>query len=201
MYTTYGDHKSAVVERFNRTIKAQIWEHFFAENTREWLEILPQLVEKYNRTTHSTTRLTPRQARKPVFLQYLLDRQQTRLDKSQATAKEPKLQVGDKVRLSRIKGTFEKGYHTNWTRELYIVAEVLKRKGPQRYKVMTWKHEVLPGSFYEEELQKTKTGDIQLVEKVVEERMNKRTKKKEYLVKWLGWGSDHNEWVSEDKLI
>ena len=30
-YSTYGDHKSAVIERFNRTLKEKMWKRFTAE--------------------------------------------------------------------------------------------------------------------------------------------------------------------------
>ena len=36
----------------------------------------------------------------------------------------PKFKVGDKVRISRIKGLFEKGYLPNWSEALYTVDKV-----------------------------------------------------------------------------
>ena len=33
-YSTHGEHKSAVIERFNRTLKENMWKRFTAENTR-----------------------------------------------------------------------------------------------------------------------------------------------------------------------
>src|ERR1035438_8952062 len=32
-YSTQGEHKSAVVERFNRTLKTNMWKRFTTENT------------------------------------------------------------------------------------------------------------------------------------------------------------------------
>ena len=47
-YSTYGEHKSAVVERFNRTLKTNMWKRFTAENTRNWINMLDKLINDYN---------------------------------------------------------------------------------------------------------------------------------------------------------
>ena len=38
-----------------------------------------------------------------------------------------KFKVGDKVRISKKKGTFEKGYLPNWTEEVFSIAQRLRR--------------------------------------------------------------------------
>ena len=42
-YSTHGEHKSAVVERFNRTLKTNMWRRFTAINTRNWIDMLDKL--------------------------------------------------------------------------------------------------------------------------------------------------------------
>ena len=64
-YSTYGEHKSCVVERFNKTLKTNMWKRFTAENTRNWISILDKLMNKYNNTVHSTIKMTPVEASKP----------------------------------------------------------------------------------------------------------------------------------------
>jgi transposase InsO family protein len=39
-YSTHGEHKSAVVERFNRTLKTSMWKRFTAEKAKNWIEML-----------------------------------------------------------------------------------------------------------------------------------------------------------------
>ena len=41
MYSSYGDHKSAMVERFNRTLKQNMWRQFTVTNNRKWVDMLP----------------------------------------------------------------------------------------------------------------------------------------------------------------
>ncbi|XP_033122108.1 uncharacterized protein LOC117121113, partial [Anneissia japonica] len=105
-----------------------------------------------------------------------------------------KFELGDKVRISKNKLTFEKGYIPNWTEEIFIVHK--RRKTPlPTYKLRDWNDEEIQGSFYEAELQKvTKSDDdIFKIEKVIRKR--KRGGKTEFFVKWLGYPAKFNSWV------
>ena len=44
MYSTFGESKSVIVERFNRTLKTKMWYFFTKENTRRWIDELPALL-------------------------------------------------------------------------------------------------------------------------------------------------------------
>lgn len=48
MYSTFGESKSVIVERWNRTLKTWMWRRFTEENTRRWVSMLPSLVHRYN---------------------------------------------------------------------------------------------------------------------------------------------------------
>ena len=69
--------------------------------------------------------------------------------------KKPKFTVGQKVRISRIKGLFEKGYLPNWSEAIYIINKV-KNTCPVTYILEDTKGDIIEGSFYEQELLKTK---------------------------------------------
>jgi hypothetical protein len=62
-----------------------------------------------------------------------------------------KFQVGDRVCISRLKGTFEKGYMPNWSTELFTVADRRDREPPV-YKIRDDRGEVIESVFYEPEL-------------------------------------------------
>jgi hypothetical protein len=79
---------------------------------------------------------------------------------------------------------------------VYTVDEVLNTN-PVTYKLKEYDGEVLEGSFYNEELQKTKIPELYLVEKILKTRKNKQGKK-EYLIKWLGWDTKFNSWIGEN---
>ena len=63
-YSTHGEHKSAIAKRFNRTLKERMWRRFTADNTRNWIDILYDLVSKYNNGYHNTIRMKPVDASK-----------------------------------------------------------------------------------------------------------------------------------------
>ena len=59
----------------------------------------------------------------------------------------PKFKVGDKVRITRKKGVFEKGYTARWTEEVFTVSEV-SYTDPITYKIVDYNNEEIKGSFY-----------------------------------------------------
>ena len=48
--------------------------------------------------------------------------------------KAPKFEVNDRVRTTKYKNTFSKGYTKNWPREIFIIDSVLKTN-PWTYKI------------------------------------------------------------------
>jgi hypothetical protein len=181
-YSTHGEHKSAVVERFNRTLKTIMWKRFTAENTRNWIDMLDKLLFQYNNKKHSTIKMTPTEA-----------------SQMHDPEKQYKFSVGDHVRISRIKGTFEKGYLPNWSEALYTVHEV-KRTDPITYIIKDMNGEIITGGFYTEELQKS-NQEVFRIEKVI--RKKKINGVEHGLVKWLGYNKKFNEWkpMSEVKKL
>ena len=187
MYSTFGEHKSAVVERFNRTIKEKMWVRFTAENTRNWINMIDDLMAKYNNTKHSTIKMTPTEASKKENEAYIINSRKHRNIENNKS----KFKVGDRVRISRIKGEFEKGYLPNWSEAVYKIAKV-KYTSPVTYIVKDPSGEILEGGFYKEELQKT-TQNVYRIEKVLE---IKKIKGVEHaLVKWSGYSEKHNSWI------
>jgi hypothetical protein len=188
-YSTYSEHKPTVVERFNRTLKEMMWKRFTAENTRDWINMLDALLHKYNNKLHSTIGMTPVKAS--------LKENETKVLQNTIAKTRPipiskaHLTIGDKVRISRVKGIFEKGYLPNWSEELYLVDKVQKTI-PITYKLKTLLGEEIEGSFYERELQKSKQ-EVYRVEKVI--RKKKINGIDHALVKWSGYNEKHNEWI------
>ena len=145
MYSTYSEHKSVVVERFNRTLKEMMYKRFTAENTRNWIDMLDKLMKEYNNRVHSTIGMTPVKAsQKDNYMEAL----QNTLDKTRSIPiTKPKFKIGDKVRISIMKAIFEKGYLPNWSEELYIIYRVQKTI-PPTYKLKDLLGEEIEGSFF-----------------------------------------------------
>ena len=98
--------------------------------------------------------------------------------------KEPKFKVGDHVRISKYKNIFAKGYTQNWSEEVFV-ASTIKDTVPWTYAISDLNGELITGSFYEKELQKTSQEKIR-IEKVIKGKGNKLH------VKWKGYDSSLN---------
>ena len=186
LYSTENEEKSSVVERWIRTMKEKMWKYFTANSTNVYLNQLSDLVKEYNNTRHSSIKMTPTNASKKenkltvwrnLYLEHLEIRDIN-----------PKFSVGDKVRISKKKKTFKKGYTTRWTEEIFTIVEV-KHTSPA-----TYNGEEIRGTFYEPELQKT-SQELFRIEKVI-----KRGKKKS-LVKWKGYSDGFNSWVDNKDIV
>ena len=193
--STFGPHKSAVIERFNRTLKEMMWKRFTAENTRNWIDMLDRLLYEYNNRVHTATKMTPVEASKKENEENVNNYSRySSLGKLKIIFK-----VGDKVRVNRYKGIFEKGYLPNWSQEVFMVAEIKNTK-PVTYIIKDSKAEVVQGCFYNEELQKTTQADQDLyrIEKVI--RKKKINGIEHALVKWMGYNEKDNSWIPVNEL-
>ena len=68
--------------------------------------------------------------------------------------KDSKFKVGDRVRISRYKNIFAKGYAPNWSSEIFIVDKI-NVAVPDTYNLKDLNDEEIIGSFYDKELQKS----------------------------------------------
>ena len=181
------DIKAAVVERFNRTLKNKMWRYFTYAKTQKYIDVLDEMIESYNNTYHRSIGMAPNQVTQ--------DNMQTVTERLYPVKRKPicKFDVGDKVRMSKGKHVFKRGYMQGWTDEIFTVRERYPTD-PATYGVTDYDGEDIKGAFYEQELQKVvKEDEVYDVEEIIKTR--KRGGKVEYLVKWKGYPSKFNSWV------
>ena len=144
MYSTYNEGKSVVAERFIRTLKNKLYKHMTAAGKNVYYDVLDDVVNKYNNTKHSTIKMKPIDVKnnKRVYI-------------DEHNEKDSKFKVGDRVRISRYKNIFTKGYAPNWSSEIFIVNKI-NDIVPYTYNLKDLNDEEIIGSFYDKELQKTK---------------------------------------------
>ena len=172
-------------------MKEKMWKYFSAKSTNNFINKLQDLVKEYNNTRHSSIKMTPVKASKiENELRVWRNLYPKHLEIYDI---KPKFSVGDKVRISKKKKPFKKGYTTRWTEEIFTIVEV-KRTSPVTYKIADLNGEEITGTFYEPELQKT-SQELFKIEKVI-----KRGKKKS-LVKWKGYSDDFNSWVNNKDIV
>ena len=192
-FSVKSQFKAAMVERFNRTIKTKMWRFFTHNNTRRWLEILPQLIEGYNKSYHRSIHTKPNKVNEDTEMEmWLLNEPSI----GQIGRRLP-VKVGDHVRISKSKNVFEKGYLPSWTEEVFTVSRILNTKPPQ-VKIKYYNGDEIIGSYYMEEVQKVHKPEDYRIEKILKTR--KVNNRKQYFVKWVGYPDNFNEWVGEEQV-
>ena len=136
MYST-----SVVAERFIRTLKNNIFKHLTAISKNVYIDVLNDIVNKYNNMVHRTIKMKYIDVIGDSYVEYNED----------SNKKHPKFKAGDHVRISKYKNIFAKGYVRNWSEEVFIVNEI-KNTVPWTYTISDLNREKVIVTFYEKEL-------------------------------------------------
>ena len=144
MYSTFNEGKSVVAERFIRTLKNKLYKHMTATGKNVYYDVLDDIVNEYNDTKHCTIKM------KPIDFG---DNKRVYIDEHHE--KDSRFNVGDRVRISKFKNIFAKGYTPNWSTEIFTVNKI-KDTVPYTYNLKDLNGEEIIGRFYDRELQKTK---------------------------------------------
>ena len=110
--------------------------------------------------------MTPKEARKARS-----KKNENKVWRNVAPNLAPNFSIGDNVRITKEKKTFDKGCTQRWTEEVFKISKI-QLTIPVTYKITDNDGEDIHGSFYEHELQKTKL-DIVRIEKIIEQQGNK----------------------------
>ena len=122
-----GNHRQlGIVDRFIETIKNNIYKYFKYYNTTNWIDALPQILEVYNATPHSSLGgIKPENA----HLHYnALDILQHNLDETneniEIADKVSKFKVGDKVR-KKVKITIKnRSFNPSYSSEIFTIEKI-----------------------------------------------------------------------------
>ena len=77
----------------------------------------------------------------------------------------PKFSIGDSVRITKKKKTFDKGYTQRWTEEVFKISKI-HLTIPVTYKITDYNGEEIQDWFYKQELESTAQGTFR-IEKVL----------------------------------
>ena len=104
------------------------------------------------------------------------------------------------MRISKLRGVFDKKYEQGYSDELFTVTECLPRI-PLVYKLKDYDGEFIEGSFYEKELQKVQLGKDKVfhVEEILDQKREKD--QKWVLVRWKNCPQKFNSWVLEQDVV
>ena len=131
--------------------------------------MLEDIVNKYSNTVHITIKTKPIDVTDDYYAEY----------NKNSNKKDPKLKVGDNLRISKYKNIFAKGYNPDWSEEAFVINKI-KNTAPWTYVISDLNGEEITGSFYEKELQKTNQKEFR-IEKVLKRKGDK------LYIKWKGY--------------
>ena len=191
-FTSNNDTKAAIVERFNRTLQTRLYRYFTSSNSQRYIDVLASIVRAYNHTRHSTTGIAP--VNVTVFNGEDVWRKMYQFTSDKKM--KPMYKKGDLVRISKSKGTFEKGYKSNWRSEIFVVKKVLPTRYPE-YKLQDLSGEDILGKFLPFELQRVQINR-HTVHRIVKKRG--RGDNAELLVEWKGYPNTLKTWIPKNDL-
>jgi len=155
MYHTENEEKSAIVERFNRTVSEKLKVQFEMLGSFRWIDVIQKLMREYNyEYVHRTIGMTPSEVNSDNEAEVL---QLYRKYENKVPYKKAKFKIGDRVRITVKKESYANKYRHNWTTEIFTISKVLSTR-PVTYRITDSSGEEIQGSFYEKELQKTCVG-------------------------------------------
>ena len=194
LFTTNSERKASVVERLNRTMKSIMFKYFTKKNTRKYIDVLQDLVDRYNNSYHRSIKMCPSDVNKANESQVWMNLYSKVASKSY----EKRLDIGDVVRISIERLPFQKRYQEIWTEEVFIVTHYVYGN-PTVYKISDQAGEEIKGTFYYEELQKVVEPDAYRIERIIRKKKTANGKFI-YYVKWKGYSDKFNSYVSAEDL-
>ena len=111
LYSAENEEKPCANERFNWTIKEQIFKYFSANNTRKFVDVLDLLVYQNN----NAIEMTPKEA----SCKENENKVWRNLSRMGGKTLTPKFSIGGNFRITKKKKTFDKGYTQRRTEKYF----------------------------------------------------------------------------------
>lgn len=137
-YTSKTKRKASMCERVIRTLKQLIYKYFTHGKTNRWVDVLPKLVQSYNNTVHSSHGFKPNEI-KSKDVDQVFHNLYAKL--AQQPVRKPKYHIGDKVRIAKMRLTFQKGYQQTFSDQVFKISAYV----PGSHPVVSYKLETLEG--------------------------------------------------------
>jgi hypothetical protein len=149
MFHTGSELKAVLIERFHSTLMRRLARYMTHNNTKRFVNVLPDIVSGYNNSYHRSIGCKPNEVSKDNELEVYL-----RLYSKPQPKPKKLYKPGDKVLISKYKiNPFEKGYAQAWKQEVFEIAKV-HETNPTTYTLRDNSGTNLFGVFYNQELQK-----------------------------------------------
>jgi hypothetical protein len=210
IFYALNETKANFAERYIQTLKKRLYRYFTHLQKYEYLSILQDVVRSINdtpnrslngRTPSSVTHENEDEVRLDAYLER--QKKKTRVPRTKKSLKKRtpfRFKIGDQVRITHLRRTFQRDYDQTYTEEIFVVRDRFVSQGIPIYKLKDTMDDPIQGTFYASELQKVSKGEdtIWRIEKILRKR--KLGGKEEVLVRWLGWPKKFDSWISKSDI-
>ena len=142
-----------------------------------YIDVLDDIVNRYNNTTHRTIKTKPIDVTNNSFAEYNEEF-------------DSRFKAGDYEKISKDKKIFAKGYAPNWLEEVFVINKI-NNTVPWTYVISDLNGEEITGSFYKKELQSTNQQKYR-IEKIIKRKDD---------VKWKGYNGSFNSWINKKDIL
>lgn len=118
-----------IIDSLSRFIKNSFSKHFTATKSTNWIDYIPRLIDGYENAPHGglPKNMSPNEALDPIASTLVRDHQHQRIIAAKEGKKPIQFVVGDRVRVLKRKGIFDKGYLTKYSVEIFTITSIDER--------------------------------------------------------------------------
>ena len=218
MYSVHNyKMKASYSERVIKTIKGKLYKLFTHFNSYNYLDHLQDVVKSYNNSKHAgLLGMTPNQVHiitNEMVLQDLTRKMIKQKYTNYGAIKRGRWQLDFSIRSLIPENThvrllavnadniFNKSYLPLFTQEIFKVHSVNRNSNPITYTLSDLNNEVIEGRVYRNEIKVAAKPTLFDIEKIIQKKYCRKTKKHLALVKYIGYPDSFNEWIDVKNLV
>ena len=132
-YWSRTKRKCAFVERVIQTIKNIFEKKMERNNNKQWVSLIPEVLDTYMNTKHTSIKMTPNEAEESKNQRKLHIIHNRKYKIAESKRQHPKFKEGDTVRLKKDTSVFKRSWHKKWSDTIFTIGKVLTRQVVPRY--------------------------------------------------------------------
>ena len=217
MYSTFNRRqKACYAERSIRSIKSKLYKIMTQRHTNRYIDFLQDTVDSYNNSPHKgllshypneihnmTDKDMVRSFAERQYAQKLSNYGDIKGKKSSLSFSQRNILTRNtyvRLLLNSAERSFTKSYKPIFSEEIFIIDSV-RDSIPTLYTLKDILQEPISGVVYRSELKETSLPEKYLIESILRTKVCLRSRKKLFLVKYLGWPIKFASWVSNLEKI
>lgn len=149
-YVTHNITHANYAERVIRTLKVLMYRYFTHQRTYHYLDVLQDMTNNYNSRSHNALdgeapKTITKENEAMMWKHLHVDSVKRNVVKKKKVVKPFKFKIGDKVRISSKRRTFQRDYEQKWTEEVFTVQQRYLRQGIAVYKIVDYDGDPIKG--------------------------------------------------------